>query len=154
MSKDNNKHSKFQERKNLLRELSQQAKVIRERMVKEAKNAKEAFFYASKPLNFYILNFIYDVEGAEEFKTFKQWKNEGYTIKKGSKAFVLWGQPRELSNPGKEEQAEDPESGEDETFFPVCYLFSDKQVYKRDKKDKPKEKTNKKRTEPIEIDEV
>ena len=32
-----------------------------------------------------------------EFRTFWQWKDAGYTITRGSKAFLIWGQPRQGS---------------------------------------------------------
>ena len=66
-----------------------------------------------------------------EFNTFAQWKELGYTILKGSKAFVIWGQPR-TGNENKEETDTKRGEGEDDeySFFPVCYLFSDKQVRK------------------------
>jgi hypothetical protein len=57
-----------------------------------------------------------------EFKTFHQWKALGKSILKGSKAFTLWGSPKEINHP-------DPEVEDDEfKYWPLCYLFSDKQV--------------------------
>lgn len=63
-----------------------------------------------------------------EFKTFSQWKEDGYTIKKGSKAFILWGQPRKVS-----QVPEGSSEPEEYKYWPLCYLFADTQVFKREK---------------------
>ncbi|MFA6400887.1 MAG: hypothetical protein WCX31_04570 [Salinivirgaceae bacterium] len=75
----------------------------------------------------------------EEFNTFNQWKQKGFTIAKGSKAFLFWGQPRNYS--------QTPEGGtepEEFKFFPLAYLFSNLQVInvKAEQAIKPKEKQN------------
>ena len=74
---------------------SAEARAIREMMIKEAKSEAQTFFLLSQPLNYFILNFVYAPaeEGTTEFKKFNEWKSEGYTIKKGSKAFPVWSQP-------------------------------------------------------------
>ena len=54
-----------------------------------------------------------------EFKTIRQWNEEGRRVKKGSKAFVVWGSPKKT----KRDEDEDEYS-----FFPLCYLFSDQQL--------------------------
>ncbi len=66
---------------------------------------------------------LYSADGHSEFKTFHQWKALGKSILKGSKAFAVWGSPKEIQHP-------DPEAAEDDEFkyWPLCYLFSDKQV--------------------------
>jgi len=58
-----------------------------------------------------------------EFNTFHQWKAKGFSVKKGSKAFLVWGKPRKVA-------VAEPEDGEDDEFkfWPLCYLFSSKQV--------------------------
>ena len=61
----------------------------------------------------------------EEFRTFWQWKDDGYTIQKGAKAFLIWGQPRQGS-----QVAEGSEEPEDYKYWPLCYLFANTQVYK------------------------
>lgn len=68
---------------------------------------------------------MYSNDGHEEFKTFHEWKQEGMSIKKGSKAFLVWAKPKTIEHP-------DPDSDEDEMdYFPICYLFSNKQVTER-----------------------
>ena len=63
-----------------------------------------------------------------EFNTFFEWKKLGYSIKKGSKAFLVWGKPRKIPVINTEK---DSDQEEDEfKFWPVAYLFSEKQVEK------------------------
>ena len=62
----------------------------------------------------------------EEFNTFNQWKEEGYTIKKGSKAFLFWGQPRKY-----EQTPEGADEPEEFKYWPLCYLFANTQVFKK-----------------------
>jgi hypothetical protein len=63
----------------------------------------------------------------EEFNTFKGWMKEGYQVKKGEKAFLVWGRPKKDQ---QEEQSQpSPEDGEDkEKFWPVAFIFSNLQV--------------------------
>ena len=132
---------------------SAEARAIREMMIREAKSEAQTFFLLSQPLNYFILNFVYAPaeEGTTEFKKFNEWKNEGCTIKKGSKAFPVWSQP--TSRDKKKEQDGETASapaptpalmenadgageegsthGERERFN-MCYLFSNLQVTRRD----------------------
>lgn len=70
---------------------------------------------------------LYDKDQGKacEYNTFNQWKEKGYLIVKGSKAFAVWGQPRNASQ--IPEGATEPEEYK---YWPVCYLFSDLQVTK------------------------
>lgn len=71
----------------------------------------------------------------EEFKTFWQWKDEGFTIKRGSKAFLIWGQPRRGS-----QVAEGSDEPEEYNYWPLCYLFANTQVYKPVREQQPEQK--------------
>jgi len=72
------------------------------------------------------------------FKTFMGWKKAGYNVQKGEKAFLFWGKPIKAQAEPKTEPAGDgatqaqPEQdgdGEDKfSFYPLAYLFSNKQV--------------------------
>lgn len=62
-----------------------------------------------------------------EFHTFHDWKHQGATIRKGEKAFIIWGQPRKLSSDQEANQTPGQEELED-TFFPICCLFANTQV--------------------------
>ena len=67
-----------------------------------------------------IIDLFYKEAG--ELNTFMQWKEKGFCVKNGSKAYVVWGSPRRI-------KSKDAEEGEEGTeFFPVCYLFSINQV--------------------------
>ncbi|WP_231424021.1 ArdC-like ssDNA-binding domain-containing protein [Pedobacter sp. Leaf250] len=70
----------------------------------------------------------YKNEVHQEFKTFKQWKADGFFVKKGMKAFLIWGRP-------KRDQVEQEQVGEpledQSKFFPIAFLFSNAQVEKK-----------------------
>ena len=67
-----------------------------------------------------------------EFHTFGDWRKKGMSVKKGEKAFLIWGRKRDNkeAQPEKEEPKQD-EEGEKYRFFPLCYLFSNAQVQKQ-----------------------
>lgn len=143
MDKSTKKLTKSQEKRAVLVSHSVNARAIREQYVEHALRAKDsttAAFFESQPLNYFIVKCIYTNEENTEFKTFNQWKEDGSTVKKGEKAFLIWGQPRNGSkNHESQEQptASTPMSAEEQEgsiyeFFPLCYLFSNAQVYKRD----------------------
>ena len=68
-------------------------------------------------------------QAINEFNTFWQWKDKGYTIVKGSKAFLIWGQPRKGS------QIPEGSTEPDEyKYWPICYLFANTQVFKPEHK--------------------
>ena len=126
------------------------AREIRHAMINEAKSMERAAFLEAQPLNYFILKFVYAPaeEGTTEFKKFNEWKNEGYTIKKGSKAFPVWSQPtkrEKKEQDGENEPAPTPAlmenangTGEEDNTrhererFNMCYLFSNLQVTRRD----------------------
>ena len=126
------------------------ARQIRDKMINEAKSMAQAMFLESQPLNYFILKYVYAPaeEGTTEFKKFNEWKNEGYTIKKGSKAFPVWSQPtkrEKKEQDGENEPAPTPAlmenangTGEEDSTrhererFNMCYLFSNLQVTRRD----------------------
>lgn len=76
-----------------------------------------------------------------EFRTFGDWKKQGATVRKGSKAFVVWAQPRSL-RPGEEADTDKPEDLTEEqkdlkeTFFPICCLFANTQVITAEEREK------------------
>ena len=129
---------------------SAEAREIRHALINRAKSLEHAAFLESQPLNYFILKYVYAPaeEGTTEFKKFNEWKNEGYTIKKGSKAFPVWSQPTKRDNKeqdGESEPAPIPAlmenangTGEEDSTrhererFNMCYLFSNLQVTRRD----------------------
>ena len=127
------------------------ARQIRDKMINEAKSMAQAMFLESQPLNYFILNFVYAPaeEGTTEFKKFNEWKQEGCTIKKGSKAFPVWSQPTSrdkkkeqdgetesapqpamMENANGEDNGEESRSGRER--FNMCYLFCNLQVIRRE----------------------
>ncbi len=74
-------------------------------------------------INQAIIKTIYSPNNSQEFKTFNQWKEAGRTVKKGEKAFVVWGKPRK--NKEKEELIEGEEQYK---LYPLCFLFSEAQT--------------------------
>ena len=62
----------------------------------------------------------------EEFNTFHQWKEQSFTIEKGSKALLFWGQPRKA-----QQVPEGTDEPEEYKYWPICYLFANTQVFKK-----------------------
>ena len=69
----------------------------------------------------------YTTDDHQHFKTFWQWKAEGKKVKKGSKAFAVWGKPIQAKRGEKEKKKEKEEIDEYE-YYPICFLFSNAQV--------------------------
>lgn len=55
----------------------------------------------------------------KQLNTFDQWKKKGFSVKKGEKAFLLWGRPRTVPQ---------GEENDEFKFWPLCYIFSNLQV--------------------------
>ena len=148
-AKEKNRNAQFER----LLAASAEARAIREMMINTAKSIEQAMFFEGQPLNYFILKYVYAPaeEGTTEFKKFNEWKNEGYTIKKGSKAFPVWSQPtkrEKKEQDGESEPAPTPAlmenangTGEEDNTrhererFNMCYLFSNLQVTRRDMTD-------------------
>lgn len=79
-----------------------------------------------------LLREFYASAGHTELKTFDQWKEAGFFVRKGEKAILLWGHPKP-SRQAKEaaKQAGKPEEEAENDFYPLAYLFSNKQVARR-----------------------
>lgn len=80
------------------------------------------------PKNVALIRF-YESFGFSDFKTYRQWKQEGKQVKKGEHAFLVWAKPlskkQEEAAKAKGEEAPEHEGPE---FFPLCYLFAASQV--------------------------
>lgn len=78
------------------------------------------------------LRMHYAKQGFTNLRTFNEWKELGYSVKKGEKGCVLWARPvaskaekeriEEAKKQGKEEEAK-------EDYFPICFLFGENQVH-------------------------
>lgn len=107
--------SKVNERRQELKALSQQVKpLVKEGLYDSVNEALIECFYT-------------DAEN-KVFHTFNDWIEKGFKIKKGSRAFAIWGSPRPLK---KVEPPVNQQEEREEDFFPVCYLFSNAQVEER-----------------------
>lgn len=96
-------------------------------------------------VNDLLMMLVYNPENEFSFNSFNGWKRDGYTIKKGAKAFLLWGQPINSDKQEDKETAQGTEEEEntDKTFFPLAFVFRSDQVLKPLKRPKPKEKPKK-----------
>lgn len=79
-----------------------------------------------------ILLSFYKLDGhGDSFKTFDEWSRAGWKVKKNEKGLKIWGSKRAAAKrPQSQEESESDEAA-DYQFFPICYVFSDKQVEKR-----------------------
>lgn len=71
---------------------------------------------------------LYASQGHTTLKSYRRWKEDGFQVRKGSKALLLWGEPKG----GRHKDKEPPKEGEEEKaeFFPVAFMFSNLQVDK------------------------
>lgn len=78
-----------------------------------------------------VIQLQYVIEtGQEDFRTFKGWKEEGLSVRKGEHGFAVWGRPRKFE---KHETGPDgAESDKEYKAFPIAYLFHAGQVEKRE----------------------
>lgn len=74
-----------------------------------------------------ILIDSYATRPEQVFRTFKSWMKNGYVVKEGEKAFLVWG--KKLKTATVESNGQEQEEEEDDyNFFPIAYVFSDEQV--------------------------
>lgn len=120
-------------RRAALIQLSVKARAYREEQLNKAETDEQLLFWSAIRINDIIAGWYREESGAKQFKTFAQWKAEGYNIKKGSKAFILWSKKKSVTKPGEatENNTEPTETAYE--FFPIAYLFSDLQVEKAQK---------------------
>lgn len=78
-----------------------------------------------------LLKDYYAGQGHTVLKTYNEWKENGFFVKKGERALLLWARPK-ASKMSKENAVALGKKEEDakEDFFPVAYMFSEKQVNK------------------------
>ena len=113
----------IQQKREKLKDLSSRAKAIKEELLKKCENAEQIAQVEAMTVNQVIVNYIYKDEDHFNFDTFKGWIKNGYAVRKGEKAFLLWGRKKqEVQNPNGETKTEELE------FFPVTYVFSNSQV--------------------------
>ena len=74
----------IQAKRNELKELSRQLQ-------------KQAQDHGLKTSTNFLLREWYAADGHKELKTFEQWKEAGYFVRKGEKALLLWGIPNQAN---------------------------------------------------------
>mgnify|MGYP003633842274 FL=1 len=94
---------------------------------------------ADSTLNDIIISHFYTDEENFDFKLLRDWNKEGFQVKKGARAFTVWGKKRKGTKAAEQEGGEDQEY----KFFPLAYLFSNAQVERKEAKaqrpqDRPK----------------
>lgn len=67
----------------------------------------------------------YAEQGHTTLNSYKRWKEQGFQVKKESKALLMWGNPQPIKKQGEQSK---PKEGEEDTFFPLAYVFSNLQV--------------------------
>lgn len=79
-----------------------------------------------------LLRQYYAMAGHKELHTFNEWKELGYHVKKGESAILFWGKPKATTAAKEAAKAagQDEEKAK-EDYFPLAYLFSNKQVQKQ-----------------------
>ena len=107
--------SKSKRNRELLKDLSQKAEDIRTAKIEASESEADKNRWRNRSVNWLLLHEVYEIGEASEFKTFEQWKQEGATVRRNQKAFIIWGQLVET---------------DEYSFFPLVYLFSDLQIYK------------------------
>ncbi len=78
-----------------------------------------------KTVNSIIIDFYKKELKVKILKSFLNWKKEGKQVKKGEKGNAIWGKPRKFKEKKEGIKEEDQKDIE---FFPIAYLFSEKQV--------------------------
>ncbi len=91
-------------------------------------------------INEAIMETLYKQGNHKTFNTYIGWQKRGKKVKKGEKAFLLWGRPKDQhgnpvtdNNEEHSQEEKDSETTQDPTkenfkFFPVVYLFRNEQV--------------------------
>lgn len=107
--------SNIQEKRAYLKELSNGLKILKKEGAIDCINEG--------------LKSIYAGQGHTELKTIYQWNEEGKRVRKGEKAFLLWGRPKKYPTQGQSPTTEENNEETNETdFYPLCYVFSNLQV--------------------------
>jgi len=86
-TKERKKSGTITLKRQYLVEMSQKARNHINKMFKESKTEADRLFWASRRINDVLTMWYREKTGAGSFKTFPQWKKEGYNVKKGERHF-------------------------------------------------------------------
>jgi len=90
----------------------------------------EANYNDEENVNSLLISYYLDsLPRGAELQSFFTWKQRGYSIKKGSVGFMIWGRPR-IKGDFKKLANNDTEN--ELKYFPISYLFSSEQVEKKE----------------------
>jgi hypothetical protein len=67
---------------------------------------------------------MYAEQGHTELHSYRQWREKGFQVRRGSKALLFWGEPRTAQNHDKKTEKDKDEF----SFWPLAYVFSQLQV--------------------------
>ena len=79
-------------------------------------------------VNEYILSIYKKQTGAITFRTFKGWKDAGFSVKKGEKGYPVFSRPIGVIKSEKNKEAD----SEDFKRFGTAYLFNEFQINKHE----------------------
>jgi hypothetical protein len=113
------KQEAHKEKRNLLIQLSAQAKEIQLLEIETGEDDRN--------INSILIDDFYTDSKNQTFNTFHEWLNQGFKVKKGEKAFLVWGRKRK-NNQDQENKEPKTEAEKVFSFYPLCYLFSNAQV--------------------------
>ena len=82
-------------------------------------------------VNSAIKEIIYKPQGHVGLRKFREWKEADFRILKGEKGLPLWARPLRVLKEEKRKPDEPQEVNEGPDFYPIVYLFSQKQVEPR-----------------------
>lgn len=113
------KQEAHKEKRNLLIQLSAQAKEIQ---ILEIETGED-----DRNINSILIDDFYTDSQNQTFNTFNEWLNQGFKVKKGEKAFLVWGRKRKNN---QDQESKEPKTEDEKvfSFYPLCYLFSNAQV--------------------------
>ncbi len=101
-------------------------------LLKDLSNTAKMLLDANPDLgdtvNDVILNVMYKSKEHATFHSFKQWKEKGFSVKKGSKCFFIWSKPIRAKK--KDADVKETKDDDKNTFkmFGIATLFSNAQV--------------------------
>lgn len=70
----------------------------------------------------------YTNEQHQYYKSYKQWQAEDLQVKKGEKAFLLLGCPKNINKKTETKPQETTTTDKENNFFPIAFIFSNAQV--------------------------
>jgi len=106
--------------------MQQHRTILKEICATQLRHSIETEFY-NESVNSKLQDYYSDGDESVLFRTFEEWVNLGYRIKKGEKAFCFWGTPEDFEIRNEKDPSKIESIG---SFYPVVFKFSEIQVYK------------------------